>query len=133
MKRGHQAVVTAQLEGMAVSATTLVEVGAPSVKSIAIDQTGAELTVSAGDDLQLTATAVLSDDLLDLVDDGEEEADEHHDFTSRLQWESLDTNVAVADPEEPGKFHAVAAGQVTIMATLPGSDFSMQVSIIVID
>jgi hypothetical protein len=134
-KRGTQSVVTAQLEGMSLSATALVQVGAPSVKSIAIDQAldPRMTTLSVSHVVLLSATAVLSDDGFDTDAEADEEDDEHHDFTSKLLWESWSPNVARADPDVPGLILAVGPGQATIVATMPGTSFRMQVTVFVID
>jgi len=107
--RGAQTVVTAQLPGTGLSATTLVVVGAPSIQSFRIDQYAsvASRTAAAGDDIRLSATARFSDD-------------ETEDATELLHWESFSPGVALADPEIPGLIHAVAPGKSTIVVTLPG-------------
>jgi hypothetical protein len=135
LKRGTQSVVTAQLEGMALSATTLVKVGAPSVRSIAIFQAldSRLRTTTISHVVFLTATAVLSDDGFDEDAEAEEEADERHDFTSKLVWESWSPDVAVADPGVPGMIQAIGPGRATIVATLPGTNIRLETEIIVIE
>jgi hypothetical protein len=106
---GAQTVVTAQLPGTGLSATTLVLVGPPSIESFRIDQAASveSRTASAGDDLRLSATARYSDD-------------ETEDATRLLRWESFSPGVALADPQIPGLIHALAPGRATIVVTLPG-------------
>jgi hypothetical protein len=119
MKRGARTVVTAQLEGTGLSATTQVLVGAPSVKSIVIEQASypTERLVEVGHTLKLTAKAILSDDGLDGDSEDEEEEDERHDFTSKLIWTSYSPEVASTDPEFPGQIRAIAWGNATIVVT----------------
>jgi hypothetical protein len=123
MKRRAQSVVTAQLEGIGLSATTLVQVGAPTLKAIVIDQAAynSQRLVEVGLTLQLTARAVLSDDGLDEDSEDEEEEDELHDFTTKLLWTSSSPEVAETDPAVPGLVKAIAWGNATIVATLPGN------------
>ncbi len=120
LRRGSQTVVTAQFEGSSLSATTLVQVGAPTVKSIVIDQAPFPLRrmALAGSDLQLSATATFSDDGMDA---GEAETQGSHDYTAQLHWESYSPGVAVADPAVPGLIHALSWGEATIVVTQPGN------------
>ncbi len=106
--RGAQTVVTAQLPSAGLSATTLVQVGAPAVRGYRIDQalSVARRTVTAGADLQLSATATYTDGTTASA-------------TAQLVWVSFSPSVAVADPYSPGLIHTLAPGSATIVVTLP--------------
>jgi uncharacterized protein YjdB len=106
--RGSQTVVTAQLPCASLSATTLVQVGAPSVRGFRIDQalSVASRTAIAGTDLQLSATATYTDGTT-------------ANASALLRWESFSPGVAVADPLTPGLIHTLAPGSATIVVTFP--------------
>jgi hypothetical protein len=123
MKRYTQSVVTAQLAGTELSATTLVQVGAPVVKSIVVMQAPypTERLVEVRHTLRLSARAVFSDDGLDGHTEEEEELDERHDFTSKLLWVSDSPDVAGIDPRHPGRIVGIAWGNANILVTLPSN------------
>lgn len=106
--RYAQALVTAQLPGTSLSATSLVEVGAPEVTSFSIDQasTVKSRIFLAGTDLQLSATATFTDGTT-------------ADATALLWWESFSPAVALADLAIPGLVHGLSSGTATIVVTLP--------------